>query len=98
MSTRHSPPLKLLKAHKAAEDRCVVVLGPNCWGKGRDGATAYKLARENRPRWYGSTRQTYVFVDAPREVQISEVDGGLSYPRSAAKAIKLGEHVVRSDR
>lgn len=58
--------------YTAPEGRCVLCLGPNCWGKGPTKPAANREARKHLPEWI---RRPHVFhyYDAPADVRVDDM-------------------------
>lgn len=75
----------------APEGRCVIAIGPFCWGKGADSKTALRKARENfSPTYIQPGRVTVHLYDADAGAYVDGM-GAICYPGDKEKTRKVGE-------
>jgi len=79
---------KAAREHVAAEGRVVIVIGPLCWGKGKDGKTALRNARRECPSYIDKKDVRFYVLDCPGDAYVTDM-GGISWKDASAERDKV---------
>lgn len=85
--------LAALKACSAPEGRCIMVLGPYCWGRGKTGAEAYRNARRSMIHSYAKRDTVWAFYETPEDAVVTGW-GSISWKDGTQEVTELGIHHI----